>query len=336
MDAASWAVLQEGYREGFGADADHLKTTADIDRYAQAGFTMYTLDVGAHVINAASTMPMDQVRAGISALPWALLNDTPEKVVERYSRPFPFGVHPQPDQVWRALLKYGGGIAHAVTLTRHLATAWKHIPTEVELSVDETDSPTTPVEHLVVAGELRRLGITVVSLAPRFIGEFQKGIEYRGDLEAFRAEFLQHLAIAEHFGPYKISIHSGSDKFAVYRVVGQIGTDRVHVKTAGTSWLEALRTVAAADPDLFREILRIAITAYPADRATYHVTGDPAALRDPGAYTPADMKCLLDDEHARQILHVTYGTILNATGPQGPMKARFFACLNAHEENEHA
>lgn len=332
MDAASFAVLQEGFRGGFGADADHLKTTQDIDRYAKAGFTMFTLDVGAYVVNAASTMPMEKVNEGITRLSWDLLNDTADMAVARYARQFPMGVHPGPDEVRRALLKYGGGIAHAVTLTRHLATAWKHVPTEVELSVDETDSPTTPVEHLVVAGELQRLGVKIVSLAPRFIGEFQKGIEYRGDLEAFRREFRQHLSIAEFFGPYKISIHSGSDKFAIYRVVGEIGTDRVHVKTAGTSWLEALRTVAVADPALFREILRIAMAAYRADRATYHVTAETERLRDPDVYQPGELKGLLDDEHARQILHVTYGTILNSSGPRGPMRARFFDCLNAHEE----
>jgi len=334
MDAASWAVLQEGFRSGFGADADHLKTTQDIERYARAGYTMFTLDVGAHVINAASTMPMDQVRAGIAGLPWDVLEDTPENIVERFARPLTVGegIHPGPEEVLRALLKYGGGIAQAVRLARYIAGAWNQLRTEIELSVDETDSPTTPVEHLVVAGELRRLGVKVVSLAPRFIGEFQKGIEYRGDLAAFTREFRQHLSIADAFGPYKISIHSGSDKFAIYRVVGEVGTDRVHVKTAGTSWLEALRAVATADPELFREILRIAVQAYPADRATYHVTAETARVRDPKDYRPEELRGLLDDEHARQILHVTYGSILNAGGPKGPMKPRVFACLNAHEE----
>jgi hypothetical protein len=295
---------------------------------------MFTLDVGAHVINAAATMPMEQVTASVAALPWDVLEDTPQNIVDRYARPLTLGdgIEPGRDEVLRALVKYGGGIAHAVRLTRYLAGAWSHIPTEIELSVDETDSPTTPVEHLVVSGELRRLGVRLVSLAPRFVGEFQKGIEYRGDLTAFGREFRQHLAIAQAFGPYKISIHSGSDKFAVYRVVGDVGTERVHVKTAGTSWLEALRTVALADPDLFREILGIAVGAYPADRATYHVTADSAHLRAPGDYRPEELTALLDDENARQILHVTYGTILNASGPRGPMRPRVFASLGAHEE----
>ncbi len=103
---------------------------------------------------------------------------------------------------------------------------------------------TTPFEHWLVASELRRLGVEWVGLAPRFVGDFEKGIDYRGDLEVFRREYLKHLAIAEALGPYKISIHSGSDKFGVYRVIGEIGKGGVHVKTAGTSYLEALRTVA--------------------------------------------------------------------------------------------
>ncbi len=121
----------------------------------------------------------------------------------------------------RAVVKYGRAVAHTRRMHRHLAQAASGRPFELEMSVDETDSPTTPHEHYYVAHELKRLGVPVVSLAPRFIGAFEKGIDYKGDLRAFEAAFAQHVKIARHLGPYKISIHSGSDKFSIYPIAAK-------------------------------------------------------------------------------------------------------------------
>jgi hypothetical protein len=122
---------------------------------------------------------------------------------------------------------------------------------EFEVSVDETEMPTSPEEHWYIAGELKRLGVRWVSLAPRFVGRFEKGVDYIGDPGVFAAEFARHVAIAQALGPYKISLHSGSDKLTVYPIVAQLSRGLVHVKTAGTSYLEALRTVAQVDPAFF-------------------------------------------------------------------------------------
>ena len=113
----------------------------------------------------------------------------------------------------------------------------------------------TKPNHYFFANELTRLGVKYVSLAPRFIGAFEKGIDYKGDLDVFKTEYQKHLSIVRHFGNYKISLHSGSDKFSVYKVIGSLHEALTHVKTAGTSYLEALRVVAAKQPDFFREIL---------------------------------------------------------------------------------
>ena len=126
---------------------------------------------------------------------------------------------------------------------------------DMELSVDETDTPTSPEEHYFIANELRRLGVRLVSLAPRYVGRFEKGVDYIGDLDRFAATFTQHAAIARTLGPYKLGLHSGSDKFAIYPIVADIANGLFHLKTAGTSYLEALRTVARFEPALFREIL---------------------------------------------------------------------------------
>ena len=338
MDAATWAVFQEGWRSGFGADADHLKTPADVDLMAGAGFTMFTIDPGDHVVDAADGMSVDELLTAAADLPWAELQESLDGVLERFvGQRFEIGaelvLEPTKEEVLRGLVKYGDALAHVAAIYRHIVEVMGERPFEIEVSVDETASVTSPFEHWLVASELKRLGVEWVGLAPRFVGDFEKGIDYRGDLEVFRQEYLKHLAIADTVGPYKISIHSGSDKFGVYRTIGEIGRGGVHVKTAGTSYLEALRAVAACDPDLFREILDFARSLYEHERRTYHVSGRLERVPAAGTLDDADMLALLDDEDARQVLHVTFGRVLTERGPEGKplFKDRIMTSLDANE-----
>ena len=142
-----------------------------------------------------------------------------------------------------------------------ISVAGNH-PFELEASVDETEQPTSLLEHYYIASELKRLGVYWVSLAPRYVGRFEKGVDYIGDLALFEAEFSGHAAIARHFGGYKLSLHSGSDKFSIYPIANRLAEGRVHLKTAGTSYLEALRTVADVDPGFFRNIYQFARDRY--------------------------------------------------------------------------
>jgi hypothetical protein len=206
---------------------------------------------------------------------------------------------------------------------------------EIEVSVDETDTPTTPLEHLFFALELQRRGVVVVSLAPRFPGDFEKGVDYRGDLGAFEANLRAQHAIAAQFGPYKISIHSGSDKFSIYPVIGRVCGDLLHVKTAGTSYLEALRVVARTDPERFREIVAYAATRFADDRASYHISvreGDlPALLAAPANERE---RVFLDADGGRQVLHVTFGSVLTTgMAPDGrPFKDIIIEVLESQSD----
>ena len=339
MDAATWAVFQEGWRSGFGADADHLKTPADVDLMAAAGFTMFTIDPGDHVVDAADEMSDAELRQAAADLPWAALEESLDGLLSRFTgQRFEIGsrlvLEPTTQEVLRGLVKYGAALAHVAAMYRHIVEVMGEQDFEIEVSVDETASVTSAFEHWLVATELKRLGVGWVGLAPRFVGDFEKGIDYRGDLDVFRTEYLKHLAIAQACGPYKISIHSGSDKFEVYRVIGELGSGGVHVKTAGTSYLEALRTVAVCDADLFRKILDFARSLYEHERRTYHVSGE--LERVPAADTLDDraLAMLLDDEDARQVLHVTFGRVLTERGPDGrPLfKNRIMACLESNED----
>ncbi len=152
-------------------------------------------------------------------------------------------------------------------------------------------------------------------------------------LKEFERSFAGHAAIARAFGPYKLSLHSGSDKFSVYGITARRTHGLVHLKTAGTSYLEALRVTASFDPALFREIMAFAIERYEIDRASYHVSAELAKVPALETLGDADLSGLLDQLVARQVLHVTYGSVL--TSERG-FKQRLLAGLAAHEEEHYA
>jgi tagaturonate epimerase len=340
MDDACWSVFQAGFDRPFGSDADHLKNEADIDVCAKAGFLMFTIDPGDHVDDKADTDDAGTIQEKANNLPWAVLQTTAQDLVRRYEDKvnLPDGNLAFPrEKILRAAVKYGRAIAHTLTMYRHLVAAMGEGNFELEVSVDETASPTSPQEHYYVAGELRRLNVKWVSLAPRFVGRFEKGVDYIGDLNEFRREFLLHVQVARALGPYKLSIHSGSDKFSVYPIASDVAGDLIHVKTAGTSYLEALRVIAKLEPGLFRQILDFARGRYLEDRASYHVSADLSKVPPARDLTDYHLSRLLDDFDAREVLHVTYGSVLTTIDSAGQLKFRdpLLRALVNHEEAYH-
>lgn len=324
MSDATWGAFQAGWRENIGADADHLKTPADIDRCAEAGFTFFTIDPSDYVDDAADTAAQTRIQAKVDALPWDTLDSSPADMESRYvsrtvclqsaTRDEEWAVHLNKEAVWRAAAKYGRAIAHVVMMARHLKN--KEITHETEVSVDETETPTSHAEHIYIVEELWRLGIRWVSLAPRYVGRFEKGIDYVGDLDSFRSHVAGHAAIARQYGPYKLGLHSGSDKFSIYPIVKQLTQGMVHVKTAGTSYLEALRVIARVEPDLFRRIASFSRQRYTLDRATYHVSAELKRVPQLERLQDDQLHGLLDHQDSRQVFHVTYGSILEQFGEE--------------------
>jgi len=332
MDDAVWGIFQEGWRGGFGADADHLKTTDDIDACAAAGFTFFTIDPGDHVDNEADTAPAEVLRRKVTSLPWAELETSWETLQQQLGGDLidlgEFTVSLSEEDLLRAAAKYGRVVAHTVKMYRHLERVMSGKPFELEMSVDETETVTTLAEHIYIAHELKRLGVKWVSLAPRYVGTFEKGVDYIGDLGEFERSFAEHLAVAQTFGPYKLSLHSGSDKFSVYPIAARVAGDLVHLKTAGTSYLEALRAIAQSNPASFRQIAAFAKERYPIDRASYHVSAEVEKMPDVAALPDDQLPTLLDDFHAREVLHVTFGSVLHHADFREP----FFATLRRDEE----
>jgi hypothetical protein len=336
MTDATFGAFEAGWRKAVGADADHLKVPADIDACVAAGYSFYTIDPGAHVDSEADTASFDVIKQKVAALPWKDLQSSATDVELRYigqavkleDRAVRFSA----EAILRAAAKYGKAIAHVALMYRHLAA--KNIAFELEVSVDETETPTTHAEHIYVVSELKRLGVKWVSLAPRYIGRFEKGADYIGDVNAFERDFAVHAQIARAFGPYKLSIHSGSDKFSVYPATMRQTRGLVHLKTAGTSYLEALRTIGALDSALFRRIYVFAREHYETDKLSYHVSAELSRAPKPEAVKDADLPALLDQFDAREILHVTFGSVLTTNKSDGTLLFydAFMSILRANPE----
>jgi len=326
LDDATWGAFEAGWRGAVGADADHQKTTGDLDGCAEAGFTLFTVDPGEHVDDAAHEASPGDLEARVDALPWEAL-ETTRADLERYvGKTLDLGdgeLTLEREGVLRAAAKYGRAVAHVAKMYRHLAA--KGLPFELEVSVDETETPTSHAEHAVVALELARLGVRWVSLAPRFVGRFEKGIDYLGDLSALQEDLSGHAAIARALGPYKLSLHSGSDKFSVYPLIVEATAGLVHLKTAGTSYLEALRVTARVNPELFRKAAELARERFAEERSSYHVSAELARVPDVGVLNDDELPGLLEQDDARQVLHVTFGSALDR------YKEALTRTLKAHE-----
>lgn len=324
MAAACDALTRAGFNQPWGADADHLKTPADVDYTADAGFVFFTIDPSEHVDQKADNYAPAAVAAKFQTIrdqaPWV-----DDYLGTQVSIARGLKIDFDALSVQRAAVKYGKAIAHALELAAYIkdATARRGQAHEIEISVDETEQPTTLAEHYIIADQLVRAGVKLVSLAPRFIGELEKGVDYKGDLTALERSLADHAAIAARLGPYKLSLHSGSDKLSMYELFARATKGRFHVKTAGTSYLEALRVVARHEPVLFRRVVDFSRQRYDADKATYHVSASVA-----GVPSPADVGHDRDLERiylemwddvphgkgfthpGRQILHCCFGSVL--------------------------
>ncbi|MBI5034236.1 MAG: hypothetical protein HZB51_27255 [Chloroflexi bacterium] len=344
MTDATFGTFEAGWRKLVGADADHLKVPEDIDTCVAAGFSFYTIDPGAHVDSEADTASPTVIHQKVAVLPWKDLASTAADFEKRYAgqkvQLETCTVQIDSEAALRAAVKYGKAIAHVAMMYRHLVA--KNIPFELEVSVDETETPTTHAEHIIVVSELKRLNVQWVSLAPRYIGRFEKGVDYIGDpstssgqaLAAFEKDFAVHAEIARKYGPYKLSIHSGSDKFSVYPITMEQTRGLVHLKTAGTSYLEALRTIAAFDPAFFRKLYVFGREHYESDRVSYHVSAQLERAPKPEDVKDVDLPSLLNQFDAREIFHVTFGSVLTTKKSDGKFLFYddFMAILRAHPD----
>ena len=326
---ASFAVFQEGYENGYGADGDHLKTISAIDSALEQHMPMITLDLTEVMRPEVADWPQSRIDEGFAAL----AADFRTRVDSEYAaKSFNLGedtvIRIGSEEARMCAVMYGPALDFSKVVNDHLKEKTGDAY-DLEISIDETTTPTLPSHHLFIARELQRRGVTVNSLAPRFVGEFQKAVDYIGDIPEFEKQLIVHCRIAEHFGTYKISVHSGSDKFSVYPLFGKHTAGRLHLKTSGTSWLEALRMIAACDPAAYRTIHRKAFEYFPEALKQYHITADIDAIPALDSRSDAQLPDFLEDPNCRQLLHISYGGLLR--DPE--IHDRFFHLLHVHDES---
>ena len=325
VDAASWAVFRAGYEDLWIADGDHLKHSNDVISALHQGCTMITADLsdhinysyvdmkGAELVNAYKELDADY-RARIEKL----FNG---KIIISDFCELDFSV----EKLASVALVYRGAVDHAENLYKACRSAKEDF--DFEVSIDETETATSPEAHYFVAQELKERGIEYSSIAPRFVGEFQKGIDYIGNLAEFEECFEEHADIAAHFG-YKISVHSASDKFSAYPVIAEKLKGPAHIKTSGTNWLCALKVIAELDPSLYRKLHTYAYKVFNTARAYYHVTPDLTDINDIVLLKDSELYKIFANPNDRQVLHIAYGEILKAA----EYKKNIYDVLNANIE----
>lgn len=243
--AADEAVCAVGWQAAYFVDADHigLKT---VDDFIQSS-DFFTMDVAEEIGRPVSETALQEYL----------------QFCERFSRPFRIpGIAEEiavtPETVRLIAHQYLAGIFEAEQIYKRIATAVQK-PFVLELSIDETEQPQRPVElFFILAGAAWR-GLPLDTIAPKFTGRFNKGVDYVGDTARFAQEFEADIMVVkfavQEFGlpkQLKLSVHSGSDKFTLYPIMRKILQKHdtgVHLKTAGTTWLEELIGMAAAGGD---------------------------------------------------------------------------------------
>ncbi|MHB9138136.1 MAG: tagaturonate epimerase family protein [Victivallaceae bacterium] len=327
VDDATFMVFQAGYKDGFGADGDHLKNIPDIDIALSAGMPMITLDLSEVMLAKAGDWQNSQVDASFHELS----RDVQQRIEQTYfDKAFKVGNHEvkiDAATARRCAVMYLKALDFALEVFNHIKSR-RGEEFDLEISIDETTSPTLPSHHLFIVKELQLRGVKFTSLAPRFIGEFQKAVDYIGDPAEFARQFEVHAAIAKTYGDYKVSIHSGSDKFMVYPTIGKMTGMRLHLKTAGTSWLEAVRVISENDPELYRLMHKCALANFSDMLRLYHITADINKVPNVDTMPDKDLPGLMEMNEARQLLHITYGPILR----DKTIRPLFFAAMHKFEK----
>ena len=316
---ADAAVAALNWTGPYFVDADHIDLN-NVDSFMDAS-DFFTLDVAEFI---GKEVPLEQITDFINqyekhlgTLKIPALNESLDIT------------RPQLEAIAR---KYLPAIARAGSIYRHIAQAKGTGNFITEVSMDETDQPQTPVEMLFILAMISDQGIPAQTVAPKFTGRFNKGVDYVGNVDQFAREFEQDLAViqlaVEKFDlpeNLKLSVHSGSDKFSIYRPIRSALTRfdaGLHLKTAGTTWLEELIGLAGAGPDgrqLVCQVYTHALERFDELCGPYAavIDIDRAALPTPHQFDAYDGPTLARtirhdptaeqyNPHVRQLLHVGY------------------------------
>lgn len=317
--AAEAAIQQLGWSRGWHIDADHIRLET-VDRFLSAS-DFFTIDVADSIGKPAEP---EMVKRFVDRHP-ELIGAVEIPGVDG-------GTKTTRADVERVANKFLVAVQEARAIYRHIEQAKGKGRFISEVSMDETDSPQTPVELLIILAAIADEGVPVQTIAPKFTGRFNKGVDYVGNVAQFEQEFNDDLCVVkfaiQQYGlpaNLKLSVHSGSDKFSIYpairRAVKQHGAG-LHLKTAGTTWLEEVIGLAEAGGEglvLAKDIYAAALEQIDELCAPYATVIDIDRARLPGASTVFhwtaeqyvnalrhDQSCPEFNPHLRQLLHVGF------------------------------
>ena len=309
FDAASAAVAELGWEHPWYVDADHIQLKT-VDRFL-ASSNFFTIDVADSIGKPASDADVSQFVQRHPELlsPLSIPGMDEQVIIGR-------------DEVERVARKYLLATRQAGDIFRYIESkkgTGNFVP---EVSMDETDSPQTPPELLIILAALADEKCPIQTIAPKFTGRFNKGVDYVGDLKQFEREFFDDLAVIRFaIGQYglpknlKLSVHSGSDKFGLYPIIRKALRETgagIHLKTAGTTWLEELIGLAEAGGDglaLAKEIYAYALEHIDEFCAPYASVIDIDRTRLPSA---AELAAWSGDRFASTIRHIPDDARFNA------------------------
>jgi len=335
---ADAAVREMGWPGPYFVDADHIHL-GNVDAFI-ASSDFFTLDVAEAIGQAAEPEHIETFAAAMNSFTGTLY-------IEGLAEPLTV----TEDNIRVIARRFLAAVQQAGRIYRHIAERKGSDDFITEVSMDETDAPQSPGELLFILAALAREGVPARTIAPKFTGRFNKGVDYDGDVKRFSREFNDDLAVIRFAvaqfnlpADLKLSVHSGSDKFSLYGPIRRALTRHqagVHLKTAGTTWLEELIGLALAGGDgvqIAREIYRRALDRYEELCAPYATVIDIDTDRLPPAeavdrwdgptFAAAlrhDPACPSFNPHLRQLLHLSY-KIAAEMGPQ------FLAALDKHAD----
>jgi hypothetical protein len=316
---ADGAVKALDWKKSYHVDADHIRLET-VDRFI-APSDFFTIDVADSIGKPADAK---DVKKFVERHP-----ELAGKIsIPHIGRPLKIGRA----EVERVANKFLLAVQDAGKIYRYIAKAKGAAKFITEVSMDETDSPQTPPELLIILAALADEKIPIQTIAPKFTGRFNKGVDYVGDLKQFEKEFNEDLAVIafaiKKYGlpaSLKLSVHSGSDKFSIYAPIRKALKKfdaGLHIKTAGTTWLEELIGLAEAGGDgleIAKEIYAYAIEHVDEFCAPYASVIDidkkklPSAAKVNGWSSKQFVSALRHDQKNRaynrsfrQLLHVSF------------------------------
>ena len=332
------AITSYGWDRPYFVDADHIGLN-NVDRFIKSS-DFFTLDVADFIGKPANETDVNSFVKRYKKYIGSLAIDGIDET---------FNI--TEEQIKAIADKFLLAVKQAGKIYRHIETAKGAENFITEVSMDETDQPQTPVEMFFVLAAIADEGIPAQTIAPKFTGRFNKGVDYVGIIRGFAKEFKEDVAViafaVKEFGlpeNLKLSIHSGSDKFSIYGPIAKVLKKfdaGLHIKTAGTTWLEELIGLAAAGGDglsIAKEVYAKALSRMDELCGPYQTVIDINRAKLPTAQEADkwngerfasvlrhDQSCVQYNPNFRQILHVAYKIAAE-------MGTRFSDALDKYED----